>query len=162
MKLKIIFIIFSTIFISCSQNKTEKVIISDKLKNKLLRIISEYEEFSTKNDRYLNPSVYEVYFEEINDSCLLTIATSYYYKNNLDAVLTIDGNLVAFYNLQSKCNTLVNARTELDTTILKEYINEEIAFDNYSPTIWNFKIHGDSLILLYQNKFHINFNKPIE
>lgn len=157
MNFKNILLISTFFFIGCTQTKTEKNDISDNLKSRLNLIIQEYENFSSNNDRYLNPSVYEVYIEEINNDCFVTIATSYFYKNNIMAAEIIDDNLVAFYNLESKCNTLINVRKEIDSAILKDYTNQDNAFDNYSPAIWSFKIEGDSLILVSQNKFKIKF-----
>lgn len=143
--------------IGCDESKKESLVLSKDLENALHLIVEKYEDYSANNDKYLNPSVYEVHFEEINDTCFLTIATNYFYRDDLNAVDTINGNLIAYYNLKNKCNTLISGQSELDSLKLKSFLREKDAFDNYSPSIWRFQILNDSLVPVYQNRLPLIF-----
>lgn len=147
------------LFLSCNKSKNDTLALSDDLTRAMNIIIEEYESFSSNDEKYLNPSIYEVHFEEIEDTCFLTIATNYFYRDDMDAFDTTDNNLIAYYNLKSKCNTLVSGKPKLDSLILKRFLNENDAFDNYSPAVWRFQIKENILVPVYQNRLQLNFNQ---
>ncbi|MBZ9730553.1 hypothetical protein LB467_12735 [Salegentibacter sp. JZCK2] len=137
----------------------DEVKMDDRLEEKIQLIIDSYqEEVSDSSKNLFDPPIYEVSFSERGGQCFLTVNTSYFYRTDLDGFTFIKNKLVAFYNVDSRCNeNLIEISTKKDDKVLDDFQNEEEAFDNYSPAWWEFKLQEDKLLVTNQGKHEINF-----
>ena len=139
---------------------SDQVKIDNRLEEKIQLIIDSYQEdVSDSSKNLLDPAIYEVSFSERDGQCFLTINTNYFYRSDLDGFKFINNKLVAFYNVNSRCNgKLITISSNRDVGILDDYQNEEEALDNYSPAWWEFQLLEDKIVATYQGKHKIQFN----
>jgi hypothetical protein len=146
-----------SVILGCANQ--DEVKMDDRLEEKIELIIDSYqEEVSDSSKNLFDPPIYEVSFSERGDECFLTINTNYFYRTDLDGFTFLKNKLVAFYNVDSRCNqNLIEISTKQDDKVLDDFQDEEEAFDNYSPAWWEFKWQEDKLLLTDQGKHKINF-----
>jgi len=138
---------------------SDQVKIDTHLEEKIQLIIDSYqEEVSDSSKNLFDPPIYEVSFSERDGQCFLTVNTNYFYRSELDGFKFINNKLVAFYNVNSRCNgDLITISDNKDVWILEDYTNQEEALDNYSPAWWEFELQGDKILVTDQGKHKIQF-----
>tara|TARA_R110002012_G_scaffold229065_1_gene401597 strand:+ start:159 stop:608 length:450 start_codon:yes stop_codon:yes gene_type:complete len=141
------FFILTLFLFTCSKEK-KGVIIKQELLDIIKSTVRDYEEATTLDDLKFNPDVYEVRFQRENEQCYLLIISNNYYNTEFDATISIDDNLVVFYNLNSDCNRMVAVNKKADIVDLSKFDNETNALNDYHPKIWKFKIENRKFIFI--------------
>lgn len=134
-------------FLTSCTSPTKNAVRED-LMIEIEKYITAYEKEASLNQNVEEHSIYIVNFTNTNDSCFVSIFENLYYvKDGLDGYLKIGDNLVAFYNTDNFCNSLVDKRL-LTQEKLIEYNDEdsEIALEaTYDPKISTYKIVQNKL-----------------
>lgn len=153
-------VLISCVFLILGCANSDYVKIDNRLEEKIRLIINFYqEEVSESSNNIFDPPIYEVSFTEREGKCFLIVNTNYFYRSEFDGFKFLNNKLVAFYNVNSRCNgKLIRISNSKDVKILDDYQNEEEALDNYSPAWWEFEIQEDKIIVTNQGKHKIQFN----